>query len=497
MNLCTIKILDEVNAVVIGLSDKEYRILNDHYSFFAKGYRFVPSYKLGKWDGKINFFSMHGKTYVKLLPEIIQLVKAMDYKLKLIDNRKMVNIEIPEIDEFYFNDFMMKGAPIVLAQHQYESVNSITQDDNVGCIEAGTGAGKSLVNAAICDLYNIHAGFKTLTIVPTTDLVTQTKEVFKIVGIDVGEYSGTLKDLNHDHVICTWQSVIKNPDIMSMFNMVVLDEAHTVAGKSLQVILNQYGSHIIVRVGLTGTVPEDPTNALTLRLTIGDVKYTIKSHELIKKGWLSDLKIKIIQLKENLLTQWDQFQVKNPEDASKMTYVMFRDQAFPDFPSERNYLYNKQNRNETLAGIIEDQSSLDHKGNSLVILPSIKQGKKLQELIPNSYFIDGSDSKKIRREIYDLFSTQNNIVVIASYKLVSTGLDIPRIFNLFLIDAGKNYETIIQSIGRGLRKADDKDFVNVYDICSDLKFSRRHLTERKRFYKNARYNYSVKAVEYD
>lgn len=492
---CIIKILDEVNAVVIGLNTDESHILKDHFALNAKGYFFSPKYKLGVWDGKINFFSLKGATYVRLLDQIVKLVKAMGYSLKLIDNRKQYSLDVQPIDKDYFKDYIFKGKQLQLAKHQYEAVNAITSDDHTGCIEAGTGAGKSLVNAALCDIYN-KFGLKTLTIVPTTDLVLQTKETFAAVELDVGEYSGTEKDLNHAHTICTWQSVINNPSIMSMFSMVVLDEAHRVAGKSLQLLLNQYGSHIIVRIGLTGTIPEDETNALTLKLTIGDVKYKIPASELIDIGWLANLKIKIIILKELLIKEWEMFQMKNPEAARETNYEIFKTEVFPDFPSERNYLYTKKIRNETLAGIIEDQS-LSDLGNSLVIVPAVKQGKKIQENIKGSYFVDGTDKKKIRKEIYDLFKNNNNIVVIATYKLVSTGLDIPRIFHLFLIDAGKNYETIIQSIGRGLRKADDKDFVNVYDICSDLKYSRRHLTHRKRFYKNASYNFSVKAVEYD
>lgn len=495
-NQCIIKILDEVNAVIIGLNNEELSILKDHYALKAKGYFFSPKYKMGVWDGNINFFSAKGVTYVRLLPEIVRLIKTMGYSLKLIDNRSAYTLNVPQIDQNYFAKFVLRDKPITLAKHQYEAVNAITEDDHTGCVEAGTGAGKSLVNAALCDVYNKHGKLKTITIVPTTDLVLQTKETFGMVGLDVGEYSGTEKDLNHDHTICTWQSVINNPKIMSMFNMVVLDEAHRVAGKSLQLLLNQYGSHIIVRVGLTGTIPEDETNALTLKLTMGDIKYRVPASELIEIGWLANLKIKIIILKELLKKEWNIFQKKNPEAAAETTYEKFKTEIFPDYPSERNYLYTKKIRNETISSIIEDKS-LSEKGNTLVIVPSVKQGKQIQEHIENSYFIDGTDKKKIRKEIYDLFKINNNVVVIATYKLVSTGLDIPRIFHLFLIDAGKNYETIIQSIGRGLRKADDKDFVNVYDICSDTKYSKRHLTHRRKFYKNANYNYIVKTVEYD
>lgn len=493
---CIIKLLDEVNAVIIGLRESELRQLSDHYALPAKNHRFHPKYKLGIWDGKIRFFTLTGKTYINLLDEIISLIKTLGYKIELKDCRKVVDMEIPEITNQFFSKYILKGNPIVLANHQVESVNAITQDSHKGCIEAGTGAGKSLINAALCSLYNTHCKFKTLTIVPTTDLVDQTKKVFEIVELDVGEYSGSVKDLNHQHIICTWQSIKNNLKILSMFNVVIADEAHNVTGKSLQLILNEYGSHIVVRVGLTGTIPLDETDALTLKATLGEVKYKIKSAELIEKGWLAQVSIKMYQLVENLFVEWEKFNNVNPKEAAELNYKKFKEQAFPDFPSERKYLHNKKTRNQFLAELIIEKSS-KNKGNTLVIVTSIEHGKNLQALVPNSYFIDGTDKKKIRREIYDLFETNHNLVVIATAKLVSTGLDIPRIFHVFLIDIGKAFTTIIQSIGRGLRKAIDKDSVEVFDLFSDLTFAKRHYRDRKKYYNLESYNFKLKSIEYD
>jgi len=76
------------------------------------------------------------------------------------------------------------------------------------------------------------------------------------------------------------------------------------------------------------------------------------------------------------------------------------------------------------------------------------------------------------------------------------GINIPRIFNLVLIEPGKSFVRVIQSIGRGIRKAEDKDFVDIYDVTSTCKFAKRHLTKRKVFYKEAKYNYSVEKVDW-
>lgn len=487
---CIIKVFDEINAVIIGLQEDEYAFLKNKFSFFAKSYKFSPKFKLGRWDGKINFVSDKGKTYVNLLKDLIPLIRSLGYSLELKDDRNPIFYEIPQIDKDYFAEF-----DVVLGDHQVAAVNAVTTVGK-GIIEAATSAGKSYINAALCDLYNKHYHLKTLTIVPSNDLVSQTKADFIKFGLDVGEYSGSLKDLNHQHVICTWQSVQNNLQIMSLFQMLVCDEAHTCTGKQLQTILNEHGSHIIARFGLTGTIPDNEVNAMTVRVTLGDVLYVIRAIELMELGWISKLNIKIMQLQETFFYEWQKYINQYPLKNSKSDFQLFKMQYFPDYTAEKNFLYTKVTRLDFISELIMEKNR-EKKGNCLILVNSVKQGKKLQERIKNSIFIDGSDSKKSRRKVYDSFSDNDDVVLIATYKLASTGLNIPRIFFLFFIDPGKSFTTIIQSIGRGLRKAIDKDYVEVYDVCSDVKYANLHLKNRIKFYKNASYNYKIYSIDYE
>ena len=79
--------------------------------------------------------------------------------------------------------------------------------------------------------------------------------------------------------------------------------------------------------------------------------------------------------------------------------------------------------------------------------------------------------------------------------MAAVGINIPRIFNLVLIESGKSFVRVIQSIGRGIRKAQDKDHVQIWDITSTAKFAKRHLTARKKFYKEANYPYTITKKE--
>ena len=68
---------------------------------------------------------------------------------------------------------------------------------------------------------------------------------------------------------------------------------------------------------------------------------------------------------------------------------------------------------------------------------------------------------------------------------------------LYYLEPGKSFVRVIQSIGRGIRKAEDKDFVQVWDITSTCKFAKRHLTKRKNFYKEAKYPFQVEKVDWE
>jgi superfamily II DNA or RNA helicase len=135
-------------------------------------------------------------------------------------------------------------------------------------------------------------------------------------------------------------------------------------------------------------------------------------------------------------------------------------------------------------------------GNTMVMVPNVEFGRRIAKLIPNSVFFYGKDSKKIRQELYASFDKRSDLIAITTFQLASTGLNIKRIFNLFLVDGGKSFVQIIQSIGRGLRKAKDKDKIRVYDVHSDFKYCKRHAVSRKKHYTKKKYPYKQQKVDY-
>ena len=123
-------------------------------------------------------------------------------------------------------------------------------------------------------------------------------------------------------------------------------------------------------------------------------------------------------------------------------------------------------------------------------------GNELVTRLPTAVFLSGKDKIKDRKEEYDEVATSNDKIIIATYGIAAVGINIPRIYNLVLIEPGKSFVRVIQSIGRGIRKAEDKDFVDIWDLTSSCRFAKRHLTQRKAFYREANYPFDVAKHSY-
>jgi superfamily II DNA or RNA helicase len=266
-------------------------------------------------------------------------------------------------------------------------------------------------------------------------------------------------------VVATWQALQNNPMLVEQFGAVVIDEAHGATAKTIGELVNVHGKNIQYRWGFTGTMPKAKIDQLTLRGSIGEVLYRITAADLMAMGYLAQLEIEPIQIIDESI-----------------------DEEFPDYASEKTFLSKSPKRLDLIADLIISKAQTY--GNTLVLVNSIKQGKQLQKLIKDSVFLHGADDTDVRAEWYSMFEEKDDLIVIATSVIASTGISIDRVFCLFLIDAGKSFVKCIQSIGRGLRKGRDKDKVHCCDVHSNLKWSMKHWRERNKYYKEAKYNVS-------
>ncbi len=482
MASCDVIIKDEVNVKINRLELTTRRKLVNKFKYEIPGARFMPAVRLGRWDGCVSYFSMGGQTYVNMLDEILPIIEAEGYYINLEDNRPPLNLQFKEIDQNYLADknwpmgHPAQGQPIILRDYQIEVINKFLHAPQ-SIQEIATGAGKTIITATLSKLCEPYG--RTVVIVPNKSLVTQTEEDYKNIGVDVGVYYGDRKQLNRTHTICTWQSLNNlmkaSKDGVATTTMeefaesvacVMVDEVHMAKADVLKQLLSGPFAHCSIRWGLTGTVPKEEYNQKALSVSIGQVAHRISASELQDKGILANCHVNIIQTEDFV--------------------------AYKTYQEEQKYLTTTKTRMGFVANEIRDIAS---SGNTLVLVNLIKTGELLEELITDSVFVSGKTKVQDRKDEYDEIKTATNKIIIATYGVAAVGINIPRIFNLVLIEPGKSFVRVIQSIGRGIRKAQDKDHVQIWDITSTAKFAKRHLAARKKFYKDANYPYTITKKE--
>lgn len=247
----------------------------------------------------------------------------------------------------------------------------------------------------------------------------------------------------------------------------VVANCHQSDAAVLKRILSGPFANIPLRWGLTGTIPKDEVSQLALKINLGEVVNKVKASDLQELGVLSSCNINVLQTVENVF--------------------------YNNYQSEMSYLVTDKTRLEWMADMIE---SIRKTGNTLVLVDRKKTGKELTGMLENSIFVHGETKQTDRKEQYDSINDSIDKVLVATYGVAAVGISITKLNNVVLIEPGKSFVRVIQSIGRGLRKGFDKDHVDIWDITSTAKYSKKHLTERKRFYKEANYPFTVKKIDY-
>ena len=487
MASCRLIIEDEVNIKLEGLDVDVRRKLANALKFEVPYAKHMPQYKLGRWDGKVAFFGIGGTGYVNHLDVVCDILAKNNVEIVDIqDNRHPVKLNFTPVTERYWADQDVrwpKGHPaegelIMLRDYQVEAINNFLANPQ-SLQQIATGAGKTITTATLSHMVEPYG--RSLVIVPNKSLVEQTEEDYINCGLDVGVYFGDRKNLGKTHTICTWQSlnildkkhkdgsaVLSLAEFLEGVSAVIVDEVHQAKAEVLKNLLTRNLRNAPIRWGLTGTVPKEKFEFESIHASLGPVIGQITAKELQDKGVLSECHVNVCQLIDTVV--------------------------HTDYQSELKYLTTNTER---LAYIGKMMNKVSQSGNTLILVDRISAGQALAEMMPGSTFVSGAVKVKDRKETYDTIREGTNEVIIATYGVAAVGLNIPRIFNLVLLEPGKSFVRVIQSIGRGVRKAKDKDFVQIWDVTSTCKFAKRHLTQRKKFYTEAQYPFTIEKIDWN
>ena len=455
--------------------------LSDFFTFEVESAKFMQKQKRWRgWDGKIRLFSpATGEIFCGLYDYLVDYAKKKGYEYETETDENFGHPEdvnkfvTPEAVAGYVKSLRL---PVKVRDYQYQAIYECLRY-NRRLLLSPTASGKSLMIYSLVRYHN-SLDRRVLIVVPTTSLVEQMYKDFESYGWRASDYchkvySGQDKYTDADVIITTWQSIYKEPSQwFSKFDVVIGDEAHQFKAKSLTSLMSKL-HNCKYRYGFTGTLDGTNVNQLVLEGLFGRCTQVTRTNELMKQGYIAKLKVKIILLKH-------------------------QEKLFEGYQDEMTYLVEHEGRNKFIRNLANDLE-----GNTLILFNYVERhGEPLYNMINSFtgrpvYFVHGGVDVDDREEIRQLTEVSDDAIIIASYGTFSTGINIKNLHNVIFASPSKSRIRNLQSIGRVLRKGENKSQATLYDIADDISTDRgnnytlNHLLERVKVYSQEKFHYEI------
>ena len=466
-----------------------------------ESWRFNPLVKKGVWDGYVSYIKDDKWIPAGLWKYVMEVCKEYGYDLQINGIRRLIDPNINQEDFTKWALEFFEGSEITPRDYQIETAYNILKFRR-SLSELATSAGKTLISfLSVAYLLETKKVEKILFIVPNVSLVLQANEDFQDynylnrIKLRVQQiYAGKKIKPNKNLVIGTYQSLVKkSKDYFDQFGAVIVDETHKAKSLSIKTILGKC-KNATYKFGLSGTLPKSGTlDKLTLMSQAGPVISEIKAAFLQDEGYIANCKVKVIEMSYATESQRNAFEelAKNKYDRKDV------------YRYESNFVITNESRLDFITNVIGKVPR-----NSLVLFHRIEHGTKIYEKLRENtdkiiYYVDGSTDKNIREEYKKKMEAGNEVVIVASYGTFSTGISIKKIHNIFFTESFKSEVVIRQSIGRGLRQHESKSAVLIIDFVDDIRtvewdnYLYKHSKERQKIYKQEKFEYSIKKVNFD
>ena len=385
---------------------------------------------------------------------------AADYRISYFENK--IKIKQEEIEkEKYFGKLV---TPLVPNSMQVAFINNlekiIQKGEDKALLISATGTGKTYASAfAMRDL-----GFKrVLFLVHRNQIVKQAKKSFERVFGNtrtMGIVSGESRDFDKDYIFATIQTMSKE-DIYSQydksyFDAIVFDEAHHTSASSYKRIMDYFKPKFTL--GMTAT-PDKRDDQFA-----GKNIYELFNHQIAYEIRLQEA------LEEDLLCPFHYFGITDiAMHDSEATYT-----NIDDF----RYLTS----DERVTRVMEQARYYGHSGNrvkGLIFCSRVEEAKELSKKFNErgwrTIALSGTNSEKERENAIDrlVMDTEVNdkgesqLDYILSVDVFSEGVDIVEINQVIMLRPTESPIVFIQQLGRGLRKAKEKEFVVILDFIGN------------------------------
>ncbi|HHD78450.1 MAG TPA: hypothetical protein ENK98_02240 [Epsilonproteobacteria bacterium] len=446
--------------------------------------RHITSVKKHRWDWVIRYFN--GKRYPSGLYDYIdinhEVVDTREPLLKIVDVAQPLGSTLRPYQERAVLKGLLRGG---------------------GIVDVATNGGKTVIFGSMIKTL-LDNGFEALFNRPIF-IIIHRKEIFDQIvksltgfyGIDVGIIQATNKAIKFVNV-CMVKTLFNmmngDSEILEMVKgagAIFVDEAHHAMAKTYQSILSVCGARY--RFGFSGSVPEKDTFAgMEMRKFLGARFIRISNSELISMGLSALPTIYVIPI-------YNDVDILN--DVEKQVHAKLSREARELPPKQRELLerrvwaavfravYDKAIVNNVVRNNKIALLTKNARGSVLIVVDSIAHGELLNKQIDGSVFVSGQpDKADIREKAFADFANGTQRVLIAT-NIVDEGIDIRKINILIFAGGRKSRRQYIQRIGRGLRKKEGENVVQIFDFFDyGHRIIKRHSEKRMALYKKEQFN---------
>ena len=474
-------------------------LIQKYFCFRPKNYQFMPLFKSGKWDGYVRLYDIHRNLFpFGLLSDLKRICKDNDIETEW-SNFETETIEI-DIDSLISYCKSTLNLPFLPRDYQIDGIlKGITRKHCI--LLSPTGTGKSLMIYIIMRLILKHnKDYRILIVVPTLSLIDQMVNDFndyaRNTGLDFNLlcqkiFSGHTKDISKQIVVSTYQSLQNlKSDFFSQFNTILVDECHvgSLKGNSNNRIV-QACINAEYKIGFSGTVQDNIENIYSLQASFGKIYKLTKTIDEIKRGNLSDIRIVQYFLhysKEDIKSYFETIADARLEN-NDITSA---------YQAEIEWLNSKEYKRNFILSICRKMDN-----NVLILFKRNEQfGEKLFNKLKDNlkdkkvFYVVGETDKDFRNDVRAICEKNNNCIIVANYRVFSTGINIKNLHYVIFGESVKSKITTLQSIGRSLRLNNNKKSAYIIDIADYIEddsgntnmtfnhaFDRREIYEKENF----------------
>ncbi|MBC2579162.1 DEAD/DEAH box helicase family protein [Clostridium sp. DJ247] len=334
----------------------------------------------------------------------------------------------------------------------YELKKKREEGYDKGLVVAATGIGKTYLAAFDSRAYN-----RILFVAHREEIINQAAVSFKNVRPDksIGFFYRDNKDTASDFIFATVQTLGKLEYLndkyfkRDAFDYIVIDEFHHAAAGNYKNIIDYFEPKFML--GLTAT-PERLDNKDVFALCDNNTAYEVRLKAAINKGWLVPFRYYGIY---DELVNYESIDYKNGK--------------YDDKQLEAALMINKR------ADLIIGHYSKYKSERALGFCSTRRHAEFMAEYFCNKGIKacavvsdGGSDYCMDREEAVNQLS-KGDIKVLFSVDMFNEGLDIPSVDLVMFLRPTQSPTVFLQQLGRGLRKSNGKNYLNVLDFIGNYK----------------------------